>query len=64
MSDFSSVLKRCTLEYNLKKTGLEKRYLEPVLWNRNFFPCGTGTITCQKVGTGTKINYDSGSVIN
>jgi hypothetical protein len=31
----------------------------PVLCNRNrnFLPCGTGTVTCQKVGTGTVINY-------
>ncbi len=42
----------------------------PVLWNgnwnrrnRNFFSCGTGTgiVTCQKVGTGTVINYGSSS---
>jgi hypothetical protein len=37
-------------------------YRYPVLWNRNrrhrnFLPCGTGTVTCQKVGTGTVINY-------
>jgi hypothetical protein len=33
--------------------------------NRNFLPCGTGTgiETCQKVGTGTVINYGSGTVI-
>ncbi len=26
-------------------------------WNRNFLPCGTGTVTFKKVGTGTVINY-------
>ncbi len=44
--------------------------LEPsraVLWNRNrrsrnFLPCGTGTVTRSKVGTGTAINYGSGTV--
>ncbi len=37
----------------------------PVLWNRNrnFLPCGTGTVTCQKVGTGMVINYGSGTAI-
>jgi hypothetical protein len=41
-----------------------------VLWNRNcrnrnFLPCGTGTgtVTCQKVGTGTVINDGSGKVV-
>ncbi len=31
--------------------------------NHNFLPCGTGTVNCQKVGTGTVINYGSGTVI-
>ncbi len=34
---------------------------QAALWNRNlkFLPCGigTGTGTCEKVGTGTMINY-------
>ncbi len=39
-----------------------------VLWNRNrnrrnrnFLTSGTGTVTCLKVGTGTVINYGSGT---
>jgi hypothetical protein len=37
-----------------------------VLWNRNrrnrnFLTSGTGTATCQKVVTGTVINYGSGT---
>jgi len=41
-----------------------------VLWNRNrnrrnrnFLPCVTGTVTCQKVRTGTVTNYGSETVI-
>jgi hypothetical protein len=41
---------------------------DPVLFNRNrrnrnFLPCGTGIVTCQKVGTGTVINYGSGTYV-
>ncbi len=37
-----------------------------VLWNRNrrnrnFLTSGTGTVTCLKVGTGSVINYGSGT---
>jgi hypothetical protein len=39
------------------------KHIQAALWNRNrnFLTSGTGTVTCKKVGTGTGINYVSGT---
>jgi RNA recognition motif-containing protein len=42
------------------------KQIKAVLWNRNrrnrnFLTSGTGPVTCLKVGTGTVINYGSGT---
>jgi hypothetical protein len=42
--------------------GIKLNFYSAVLWNRNrrnrnFLPCGTGFVTCQKVGTGTIIQW-------
>jgi hypothetical protein len=55
-------------KYNAAPLLLLSRGSQAVLWNRNrrnrnFLPCGTGTVTCHKIGTGTVINYGSGTVI-
>jgi hypothetical protein len=50
-------------EINLLRVMVPRDQTDAVLWNRNrnFLPCGTGTVTCQKVGTVTY--YGSGTLI-